>query len=104
LAIKYPLSVEYLPSPDTPILKATATIIFPSTKAKAFVSFLLDLHTFASWPMSISSLKTEVKIAYGRIQEEAILDAVVSRLAQATPSDNHCCLLDACIEATEQYD
>ena len=29
--------------------------------------------------------------------------AVLDRLSQATPAQNHACLLDACIEAMDQY-
>ncbi|EMD41576.1 hypothetical protein CERSUDRAFT_110126 [Gelatoporia subvermispora B] len=105
LAIKYPLSVDALERPDAaaPDLKVTATVMFPHAQGKAFVSFILDMQTYSTWPMSISSLKTEVKVAYGHIEQESILDAILGRLAQANSADNHGCLLDACIEATELY-
>lgn len=34
---------------------------------------------------------------------EKIYDAVVSRLSEASPEDNHACLLDACIGAQDIY-
>jgi hypothetical protein len=79
---------------------ATAMIIFLNIKAKVFVCFKLNLDTFSSWPMSISATKCKVEAAYGPI---IILNAVIGRLGQATPVDNHACLLDACIEAMAQY-
>jgi len=105
VAIKYPLSVEIPPPAQdgTSGFNAIATIIFPNVKAKAFVSFKLDLDTFSSWPMSISATKCEAEAAYGPIERDTILKAVMGRLGQATPADNHACLLDACIEAMDQY-
>ncbi len=37
-------------------------------------------------------------------RSDAILSAILNRLSQVTPADSHGCLLDACIEATEQYE
>ena len=69
LAIKYPVTVEMRSIPsDTPHLVAQATVLFPSVKSKARISFVLDAPTYARWPMSIQSLKTEVKVAYGRAE------------------------------------
>ncbi|TCD62040.1 hypothetical protein EIP91_007535 [Steccherinum ochraceum] len=104
LAIKYPVSVDLQATQDNlPTMIARATVLFPSAKAKAFVSFILDAQSYSSWPMSIQSLRADVQVSYGRVDRDILLAAVSSRLAQATPSDNHCCLLDACIEAAEQY-
>ncbi|KAJ3547716.1 hypothetical protein NM688_g5373 [Phlebia brevispora] len=104
LSIKYPLSVQVLSDDNaTPYLKTTATVLFPTAKSKAYISFVLDYNTYAHWPLTISSLKTDVKVAYGPIEQQKILDAVSTRLSQATPSESHGCLLDACIEATEQF-
>jgi hypothetical protein len=36
-------------------------------------------------------------------RRDTIFNAVKGRLRQATPADNHACLLDACIEAMDQY-
>ncbi|CCM00329.1 uncharacterized protein FIBRA_02359 [Fibroporia radiculosa] len=106
LAIKYPLLVEVVSPVDDGILAlhAKATVLFPAAKGKAFISFIFDSKTFSAWPMSIGSLKADVEVAYGRIQRDVILDAVMGRLSQATPADSHGCLLDACIEATERYE
>ena len=70
VAIKYPLSVEIPPPAQdgTSGFNAIATIIFPNVKAKAFVSFKLDLDTFSSWPMSIRATKCEAEAAYGPIE------------------------------------
>lgn len=38
------------------------------------------------------------------LRNDAILAAILNRLSQVTPADSHGCLLDACIEATEQYE
>jgi len=105
VAIKYPLSVEITPPAQdgTSGFNTIATIIFPNVKAKAFVSFKFDLETFSSWPMSISATKCEVEVAYGPIERDTIFNAVMGRLGQATPAENHACLLDACIEAMDQY-
>ncbi|KAI0666330.1 Spc7 kinetochore protein-domain-containing protein [Trametes maxima] len=105
LAIKYPLAVEDLVDEQSqPMLRATATVMFPSAKGKAFISFLLDRNTYSRWPLSVNALKADVKVAYGEIEQQAVLNAVLGRLAQVTPADSHGCLLDACIEATEQYE
>lgn len=66
--VKYPVDIEIAPSVDPPIFKATATVMFPSAKAKAFVSFIFEADTFYSWPMKINSLRSEVKIVYGSIE------------------------------------
>ncbi|KAI0651524.1 Spc7 kinetochore protein-domain-containing protein [Trametes meyenii] len=105
LAIKYPLAVEDLVDEQSqPMLRATATVMFPSAKGKASVSFLLDRNTYSRWPLSVNALKADVQVAYGAIERGTILNAVLGRLAQVTPADSHGCLLDACIEATEQYE
>ncbi|KAI0961141.1 hypothetical protein AcV7_000323 [Taiwanofungus camphoratus] len=104
LAVKYPLSVEAVQNTKTASteLRARVTVLFPAMKGKAYISFILDLQTYSTWPISINSLRSEVEIAYGLIDQRNILNAVRSRLAQANYADNHGCLLDACIEATEQ--
>jgi len=35
---------------------------------------------------------------------EKIRNAVLQRMAKSTPDDSHACFLDACIEATLEYD
>lgn len=67
VAIKYPVSIETTRD-TTPAFKATATMVFPNIKAKAYISFILDLETFSSWPMSIASTKCEAKVAYGPVE------------------------------------
>ncbi|KZT65577.1 hypothetical protein DAEQUDRAFT_768746 [Daedalea quercina L-15889] len=106
LAIKCPLSVQVASSAETslPDLFANATILFPGAHGKATVSFIFDSTTYSAWPLSIKSLKASVDVHYGHIERQKILDAVLGRLAQTTPADNHGCLLDACIEAMEQYE
>ena len=37
------------------------------------------------------------------ISRAIILKRVVDHVSQATPADNHACLLDACFEAQEIY-
>ena len=49
-------------------LKATATVMFPKAKGKAYISFLLDKDTYSRWPLSIRGLKSHVEVAYGSIQ------------------------------------
>jgi hypothetical protein len=70
VAIKYPLSVEITPprQDGTSGFNAIATIIFPNIKAKALVSFILDMDTFSSWPMSIGETECEVEVSYGPIK------------------------------------
>lgn len=36
-------------------------------------------------------------------RRDTIVKAVMDRLCQATPAENHACLLDACIEAMDRY-
>ncbi|TBU34906.1 Spc7 kinetochore protein-domain-containing protein [Dichomitus squalens] len=105
LAIKYPLVVEGIfDDAGEEYLKATAAVMFPSAKGKAYISFLLDKDTYSRWPLSVRGLKSHVEVAYGAIQSDAILAAILNRLSQVSPADSHGCLLDACIEATEQYE
>ncbi|TFY71134.1 hypothetical protein EVG20_g1874 [Dentipellis fragilis] len=73
-------------------------------RGKAFISFVWDSNTLARWPMSIRDLTFDVKVAYGAADVAAIREALARRLAQATPVDNHACILDACAEATCDYD
>jgi hypothetical protein len=70
VAIKYPLSVEITPprQDGTSGFNAIATIMFPKIKAKALVSFILNMDTFSSWPMSIGKTECEVKVSYGPIE------------------------------------
>ncbi|THH27079.1 hypothetical protein EUX98_g7108 [Antrodiella citrinella] len=104
LAIKYPVIVEVKPASDgSRVLIARATVLFVPVMSKARISFVLDAPTYSKWPSSIASLQTDVDVAYGGADRDLILSAVAGRLAQATSSDNHGCLLDACIEAAEQY-
>ncbi|KAI0344137.1 hypothetical protein BDW22DRAFT_1483249 [Trametopsis cervina] len=103
LAVQYPLELK-LQTEDSglPVFRVSAKVLFPSTKSKADITFVLDADTYSRWPLSIGLLKCEVKVVYGRADRQKILEAVQSRLSQATSSENHGCLLDACIEATEQ--
>ncbi|KAL6299649.1 Spc7 kinetochore protein-domain-containing protein [Sparassis latifolia] len=70
LAIKYPLSVEAVQSLNSglPDLHIKATVLFPSAKGKAYISFILDRQTYSKWPISIGSLKATVEVAYGRVE------------------------------------
>ncbi|KAI8995444.1 Spc7 kinetochore protein-domain-containing protein [Trametes punicea] len=105
LSIKYPLTIEALmDNANQPYLRATATVMFPSLKGKAFISFLMDRVTYSQWPLSAAALKSDVQIAYGSLKRETVMNAVLGRLAQVTPADSHGCLLDACIEATELFE
>ncbi|KAI0067956.1 hypothetical protein BV25DRAFT_895566 [Artomyces pyxidatus] len=104
LVIKYPLTVEPLPAPATGAI-ATATVLLSRVRAKIYVSFVLDAETLWDWPMSIGSIQCQVRKAYGpAVDIDKIADALRERLAQATPDDNHACFLDACIEATMEYE
>ena len=69
LAIKYPLAVEGIfDEAGEEYLKATATVMFPSAKGKAYISFLLDKDTYTRWPLAVRGLKSHVEVAYGAIQ------------------------------------
>ncbi|KDR84860.1 hypothetical protein GALMADRAFT_233294 [Galerina marginata CBS 339.88] len=106
LNIKYPVEISVcLPSRESPLpsFKAKTMVMFPSVKGKAFISFVFGFETLSQWPMSIKSLDCEVEVAYGPMDPSAILEAVSSRISQATPSDNYACLLDACIEAQDVH-
>jgi len=99
VSIKFPLSIEETPAG----FSATATVLFPSHKAKSLISFIFNIPIFSSWPLLINSMACDVKVAYGSIDRDAILKAVTARIAQASPINNHACLLDACMEAMECF-
>ncbi|RDX56232.1 hypothetical protein OH76DRAFT_1427885 [Lentinus brumalis] len=104
LAIKYPLVIESISDDhQQEYLKATATVMLPSIKGKTLISFILDRDTYARWPLSVQGLKVDVKVAYGNIQSEVILQGLLESLSTVTPARNFGCFLDACVQATEQY-
>ncbi|KAG6837858.1 hypothetical protein H0H93_013011 [Arthromyces matolae] len=105
LLIKFPVEIEVIrtsPS-ESPGFRAKVMVIFPSVKAKAFISFVFVGKAYSYWPVAIDTLEIEIEVAYGKIEREVIAKAVVDRLSQATAEDNYACLLDACIEAQEIY-
>ncbi|KAI6137228.1 Spc7 kinetochore protein-domain-containing protein [Pisolithus sp. B1] len=97
VAIKFPVTFRDIPSG----FSADVTILYPSVKAKAVVSFIFDVANFSTWPLNIQSTKHDARVVYGPIQRDALLQAVGSRLKDVTPTNNHGCLLDACMEAAE---
>ncbi|KAG6814029.1 hypothetical protein H0H92_003879 [Tricholoma furcatifolium] len=105
LLIKFPVEIEIVKTsgaePDA--FKARVMVIFPSVKAKAFISFVFFGKAFSCWPLAITSLQCEVEVAYGKVDPDVIAKTVVDRLSQSTAEDNYACLLDACIEAQEIY-
>ncbi|KAF4607023.1 hypothetical protein EYR38_001080 [Pleurotus pulmonarius] len=103
LSIKYPVTVEIPTSTDSAEFTAKAQLLYPSLKAKAFVSFVFTPEIYTSWPKAIKQLPCNVTVAYGAVQGEKIYEAVISRLSEASPEDNHACLLDACIGAQDIY-
>ncbi|KAH9982703.1 Spc7 kinetochore protein-domain-containing protein [Lactifluus volemus] len=107
LSIKYPVSLDPYPprgDDDHHGLQATATVLLPSVKAKLYVSFILDADTFWGWPMTIGNVDCEIKKSYGPdIDIQKIRAAILQRMSRSTPTDNHACFLDACIEATLDY-
>lgn len=64
VSIKFPLSIDETPAG----FSATATILFPSLKAKALISFMFDTPIFSSWPVLINSMRCDVRVAYGPIK------------------------------------
>ncbi|KAF7792468.1 hypothetical protein EIP86_003507 [Pleurotus ostreatoroseus] len=69
LKIKYPLSVKLIPVENSaPSLRVTATVLFLPLKSKANISFTFDSQTYMRWPLTITSLKTDVEVAYGSIE------------------------------------
>ncbi|KAJ8090525.1 hypothetical protein PM082_002413 [Marasmius tenuissimus] len=100
LSVKYPVEIEILPQSSG--FKAHAEVLFPSAKGKAILSFTFTTETCARWPATIETLRCEVRVVYGDLHGQAILDAMQTRLSQTSPSDNYACLLDACIEAQEE--
>ncbi|KAF7437161.1 hypothetical protein PC9H_003997 [Pleurotus ostreatus] len=103
LSIKYPVTVEIPTSTDSAGFTAKAQLLYPSLKAKVFVSFTFIPEIFASWPKAIKQLPCNVEVVYGAVQGEKIYEAVVSRLSETSAEDNHACLLDACIGAQDVY-
>ncbi|KAI0004111.1 Spc7 kinetochore protein-domain-containing protein [Russula compacta] len=108
LSIKYPLSVDPTPprgNGDLQGVVATATVLLPSVKAKLYVSFILDTNALWAWPTSIGDVDCKIKKAYGPdIDIDQIRNAILHRMSKSTPDDNHACFLDACIEATLQFE
>ncbi|KAI9444980.1 Spc7 kinetochore protein-domain-containing protein [Lactarius indigo] len=108
LSIKYPVTVEAQPLRNDGQhqgLVATATVLLPSVRAKLYVSFVLNTDTFWGWPSSIGNVDCRIKKAYGpEVDIEKIRTAVLRRMSQSTPDNNHACFLDSCIEATTEYD
>ncbi|KAF8272946.1 Spc7 kinetochore protein-domain-containing protein [Lactarius quietus] len=108
LSIKYPVSVEPQPPRDDGEhqgLVTTATVLLPCVRAKLYVSFVLDFDTFWRWPSSIGNVDCRIKKAYGpEVDIEKIRTAVLQRMSQSTPNNNHACFLDSCIEATMEYE
>ncbi|KAI6022339.1 Spc7 kinetochore protein-domain-containing protein [Pisolithus microcarpus] len=85
VAIKFPITFRENPSG----FSADVTILYPNVKAKAIISFIFD------------STKHDARVVYGPIQRDAILQAVSFRLKDVTPTNNHGCLLDACMKVAE---
>ncbi|KAH9178909.1 hypothetical protein EDB89DRAFT_2063822 [Lactarius sanguifluus] len=108
LSIKYPVIVEPQPLRNDGQhqgLTATAMVLLPRVRAKLYVSFVLDIDTFWGWPTSIGTVDCRIKKAYGpEVDIEKIRIAVLRRMSQSTPDNNHACFLDSCIEATTEYD
>ncbi|EGO18924.1 hypothetical protein SERLADRAFT_479987 [Serpula lacrymans var. lacrymans S7.9] len=104
MALKYPVSVKIAPSEpsNSAGFTAIASVMIPKVKAKALISFTLDTKTISRWPLSVGSVQCDVTVAYGPIQRDPILKAVLDRLGQANPGNNHACLLEACTEAMDQ--
>ncbi|OAX44921.1 hypothetical protein K503DRAFT_788592 [Rhizopogon vinicolor AM-OR11-026] len=102
VAIKYPLAIIQGADDESGFI-ATATVMFPSKKAKALISFIFDTRTFSSWPISVQSMQCDVQVAYGPIQRDTLHEAILARLREATLADNYGCLLDACTVASDCY-
>lgn len=104
ITVKYPVELNVIHEGNQSTgFMATAIVLFKSVRAKAFVSFIFANDVFAKWPYSIKDVQVKVDVAYGKVDPQLLSVAVTSRLAQATPQDNYACLLDACIQAQEQY-
>ncbi|KAG9314627.1 hypothetical protein JVU11DRAFT_5432 [Chiua virens] len=99
LSIRFPLSIEETASG----FSASAIVLFPRFKAKVLILFIFDTPMFSSWPMLIESMRCDVRVAYGPVDRDTILKAVMGRMQQATPVSDHGCLLDVCMEAIECF-
>lgn len=102
VAIKYPVSIIHGEDDDSGFT-ATVTVMLPSKKAKALISFIFNTGTFSSWPISIQSMQCDVKVAYGPVQRDTLQEAILGRLRETTVADNYGCLLDACTVALDCY-
>ncbi|KAL1749116.1 Spc7 kinetochore protein-domain-containing protein [Schizophyllum fasciatum] len=102
ITVKYPVELSVLHEAGGALM-ATAVVLFRAARAKAFVSFIFAPDVYARWPHSIKGVRVRVDVAYGRVDPELLSMAVTGRLAEATLQDNYACLLDACIQAQEQY-
>ncbi|KAG1864649.1 Spc7 kinetochore protein-domain-containing protein [Suillus subalutaceus] len=79
VAIKYPVAVTHGEDDDSGFT-ATVTVMLPSQKAKALISFIFDTRT-----------------------RDTLQEAILGRLREATVADNYGCLLDACTVALDCY-
>ncbi|KAE9409333.1 hypothetical protein BT96DRAFT_589066 [Gymnopus androsaceus JB14] len=103
LSFKYPVEIEARQTPEKPFSEfaARTMILFPAKKAKAYVSFVFDSDTFSRWPLSVNSLRWEVQIGYGSINEQSVVEAISERMSEVSPSHTYACMIDACIEVQE---
>ncbi|KAI5982240.1 hypothetical protein EDD15DRAFT_2378090 [Pisolithus albus] len=78
VAIELPFTFKENPSG----FAADVALLYPSVKAK------------------IQSTKHDARVVYGPIERDAILQAVGCLLKDVTPTNNHACLLHACIQGS----
>lgn len=108
LSIKFPLTIEPMSLNDDSDrisgVRAKAMVLLDSLESKVYIYFIWDSDVLARWPLSIASMKYDIKVAYGEADPKRLREAVRERISQATPNDHHACLLDACIEATLVYE
>jgi len=100
LASQFPLSLNF-DSSNT--LQAEVHLLLRTVKAKARITFLLNDEVLTRWPTTLNQLRFEVHIIYGTADPKVLFNAIQRRLSEATPSDNHACLQDACCVALAKY-
>lgn len=65
LVIRFPLYIVPVSSGG---FVAKVVILYPALKSRVTVEFAFDPRTFSRWPCSVSSLKFDAKVAFGKAE------------------------------------
>ncbi|CED84406.1 Kinetochore protein [Phaffia rhodozyma] len=103
ISTRYPIVYTY--SAESSIEKAEVTMLVPSAKAKAKVTFTIAPQLLLNWPSNIKTLIVDVEVCYGQgVQRSSLNKTIQNRLSMATQETPTGILVDACLEAVASYD